>query len=118
LGRIAHLIADLYFVGAANPLADCASLQNIFRSVLPATGDYRPRLHIFEGSQGGWYGFGILEGGRISFQTVPPLEFMALEIVAFNRSFDPRTLNEQLVTLLAPSLVTVDVFSRGHHLTG
>lgn len=118
MGRISHLIADLYFCGTANPLADSGSLEGIFQSVLPANCDMKPRMQIFPGDQGGWCGVGLLEGGRITFQTIPALEFMIMEIVAINRSFDPRALNEQLVALLAPSLITVDVFSRGHHLMG
>lgn len=116
MGRISHLIADFYFCSAASPLADGASLQRIFESVLPLIHEVRPRLEMFEGYQSGWCGFCLLSNGRITFQTVPSLEFMALEIIAFNRSFDPRAVNEQLVGLLAPSLVTVDVFSRGNHL--
>lgn len=115
MGRIRHLIADLYFCNTSC-LGDQNFLGEVIGKVLQWWSMADSEIHWVTDQNGGLSGLCLLPNTRFTFQTFPSLEFMAVEIITVGRIIDPRSLGEQLVEALEPSLVSFELVVRGEHL--
>jgi S-adenosylmethionine decarboxylase len=115
LGKIRHLIADLYFCNTSC-LADQKFLGDLICKVLQWWSMANSEIYWVMDQNDGLSGLCLLPNTRLTFQTFPRLEFMTMEIITVGRIIDPRALGEQLVEALEPSLVSFELVVRGEHL--
>lgn len=115
MSHIRHLAADLYFCDMSR-LYDGSFLSDVFEKVLKRWNRANWRIVLFPVSDGGWAGMCISAQARLTYQTFPSVDFMALEILTVGTVVDPRSLGEQVVSELEPSLVKFEMMTRGEHL--
>lgn len=115
MGRIRQLIVDLYFCDMSR-FCDGLILADIFETILYRWNRVHWQIQLMPVPDGGWAGFCVSREARLTFQTLPSVDFMALEILTVGTVLDPKSLGEQVVAALDPSLVKFDSTIRGEHL--
>lgn len=107
-------MADLYLC-RPEILKDDDALKGLISDIFRVFGETDGKVAVFPGESEGRIGFFRLKESRISFHTLPSLNYFAFEIFVMGKT-DPNYLSEYLVEKISPQVVTIREFSRAEHL--
>jgi S-adenosylmethionine/arginine decarboxylase-like enzyme len=108
------ILADFYLCRRED-LADQQKIEEVFLEMLRNFGESNQKVIIISGVGEGFMGLFKVDGARISFQTFPSYEYLALEVYVLTVS-DPSIYVEYIVEKIQPQVVSVREFTRAEHL--